>query len=73
MPEVMLSRRALLAEATAELGGAGVREPRREALRLWAELRRSATEAIVRGASRWRTSPVTPASAPSRYAQIVAH
>jgi release factor glutamine methyltransferase len=43
----MLSRRALLAEATAELGAAGVSEPRREALRLWAELRRSATEAIV--------------------------
>ncbi len=49
MPEVMLSRRALLAEATAQLAAAGVSEPRREALRLWAEFRSSAAEAMVEG------------------------
>ncbi len=36
--DVLPSRRALLAEATAALSAAGVREPRREALRLWCEL-----------------------------------
>ena len=50
MPEAMLSRRVLLAEATAKLVAAGVHEPRREAFRLWAELRGSAAEAIVDGA-----------------------
>jgi release factor glutamine methyltransferase len=49
VPEVMPSRRALLAEATAQLDAAGVSEPRREALRLWAELRSSAAEAMVEG------------------------
>ena len=49
VPEVLLSRRALLAEATAALGAAGVSEPRREALRLWAELRSSAAEVMVEG------------------------
>ena len=49
MPEVLLSRRALLSQATAELAAAGVSEPRREALRLWAELRSSAAEVIVDG------------------------
>ena len=37
--DVAPSRRALLAEAAAALAAAGVSEPRREALRLWAELR----------------------------------
>jgi release factor glutamine methyltransferase len=36
--DVFPSRRALLAEATAALSAAGVREPRREALRLWCGL-----------------------------------
>lgn len=49
MPEVMPSRRALLAEATARLDAAGLSEPRREALRLWAELRASAAEVMVEG------------------------
>lgn len=49
MPEVLPSRRALLAEATAELATAGVSAPRREALRLWAELRSSAAEVVVEG------------------------
>lgn len=49
MPEVLLSRRALLAEATAALAAGGVSEPRREALRLWAELRPSAAEVMVEG------------------------
>jgi release factor glutamine methyltransferase len=49
VPEVLPSRRALLSEATAELAAAGVSEPRREALRLWAELRSSAAEVIVEG------------------------
>ena len=44
MPDVLPSRRALLAEATAELTAAGVSEPRREALRLWTELRSNAAE-----------------------------
>ena len=51
MPEVLPSRRALLAEAVAALGAAGVREPRREALRLWSEFRESAAEVIVEGAA----------------------
>ena len=37
--DVALSRRSLIAEATAALSAAGVAEPRREALRLWSELR----------------------------------
>ena len=37
--DVAPSRVALLAEATAALSAAGVSEPRREALRLWSELR----------------------------------
>ncbi len=49
MPEVLTSRRALLAEATTALAAAGVRDPRREALRLWAELRGSAAEVMVDG------------------------
>jgi release factor glutamine methyltransferase len=49
VPEVMPSRRALLAEATARLDAAGLSEPRREALRLWAELRASAAEVMVEG------------------------
>jgi release factor glutamine methyltransferase len=49
VPEVMPSRRALLAEATGRLDAAGVSEPRREALRLWAELHASAAEVMVEG------------------------
>jgi release factor glutamine methyltransferase len=49
VPEVLPSRRALLAEAVAALAAAGVREPRREALRLWSEFRESAAEVIVEG------------------------
>ncbi|HEY7482378.1 MAG TPA: peptide chain release factor N(5)-glutamine methyltransferase [Gemmatimonadales bacterium] len=37
-PDRVLSRRALLAESTATLAAAGLREPRREALSLWSEL-----------------------------------
>jgi hypothetical protein len=47
VPEVLRSRRALLAEATTALAAAGVSSPRREALRLWAELRSSAAEVLV--------------------------
>src|SRR5688500_15399470 len=40
MPSDMApTRRSLIAEATAALSSAGVAEPRREALRLWSELR----------------------------------
>jgi release factor glutamine methyltransferase len=49
VPEVLTTRRALLAEATAVLAASGVSEPRREALRLWAELRPSAAEVLVEG------------------------
>lgn len=49
MPEVFLSRRALLEEAAAALGAGGVHAPRREALRLWAELRSSAAEVFLEG------------------------
>ena len=49
MPEVLRSRRALLAEATTTLAAAGVPSPRREALRLWAELRASVAEVLVDG------------------------
>jgi release factor glutamine methyltransferase len=48
-PDLHLSRRALLAEATAALAAAGVREPRREALRLWSELRSSSAEVLLDG------------------------
>jgi release factor glutamine methyltransferase len=37
--DLTLSRRALLAEGTAALSAAGVSEPRREAVRLWSDLR----------------------------------
>jgi release factor glutamine methyltransferase len=37
--DLALSRRALLAEATAALSAAGISQPRREAVRLWSELR----------------------------------
>jgi release factor glutamine methyltransferase len=37
--DVAHSRRSLIAEATAALSAAGVAEPRREALRLWSDLR----------------------------------
>jgi hypothetical protein len=46
---VFLSRRALLEEAAAALGAGGVHAPRREALRLWAELRSSAAEVFLEG------------------------
>jgi release factor glutamine methyltransferase len=49
VPELLPSRRALLAEATAGLAAAGLGEPRREALRLWAELRQSAADVILEG------------------------
>ena len=49
MPEVSLSRRALLAEAAGSLASGGVAEPRREAQRLWAELRSSAADVMVDG------------------------
>jgi len=49
VPEVLRSRRALLAEATTTLAAAGVPSPRREALRLWAELRSSVAEVLVDG------------------------
>jgi release factor glutamine methyltransferase len=49
VPEVLPSRRALLAEATAALAAGGVSEPRREALRLYAELRFNPADAIVAG------------------------
>src|SRR5688500_8465766 len=49
VPEVGRARRRLLAEATAALAAAGVSEPRREALRLWAELRSSVAEVVVEG------------------------
>ena len=45
--DVALSRRALLAEATAALSAAGVSEPRREALRLWSELRGGAPVEVL--------------------------
>jgi release factor glutamine methyltransferase len=48
-PEVLPSRRDLLAEATAALASGGVPEPRREALRLWAELCPSVAEVLIEG------------------------
>src|SRR3954471_13300420 len=47
MPELAVSRRSLLAEASAALMRAGVPAPRREALRLWAEIAPGAREALV--------------------------
>ena len=44
--DVAPSRRALLAEATAALAAAGVSQPRREALRLWSEIRGTAPAEI---------------------------
>ena len=49
MAEVVRSRRALLAEATTTLAAARVPSPRREALRLWAELHSSVAEVLVDG------------------------
>jgi release factor glutamine methyltransferase len=47
MPELAVSRRGVLADAAAALGRAGFAEPRREALRLWAEIVPGAGEAVV--------------------------
>lgn len=48
-PEAAPSRRALLARVTATLRGAGVPQPRREALRLWSEVvHLDSAEALVR-------------------------
>jgi release factor glutamine methyltransferase len=47
--DVAPSRRALVAEATAVLADAGVLEPRREALRLWSDLRGSSAEVLLHG------------------------
>ncbi|HKU60255.1 MAG TPA: peptide chain release factor N(5)-glutamine methyltransferase [Gemmatimonadales bacterium] len=47
MPDLALSRREVLAAAAAALSGARVTEPRREALRLWAEIAPGAGEALV--------------------------
>jgi release factor glutamine methyltransferase len=47
--EVLPTRRRLLAEATAALEAVGVADPRREALRLWAELRPSVAEVMLEG------------------------
>jgi release factor glutamine methyltransferase len=47
MPEVAVSRRDVLADAAGALGRAGFAEPRREALRLWAEITPGAGDALV--------------------------
>ncbi|HET7240688.1 MAG TPA: hypothetical protein VFI77_05995, partial [Gemmatimonadales bacterium] len=47
MPELAASRREVLDDAAAALGRAGFAEPRREALRLWAEIAPGAGEALV--------------------------
>lgn len=47
MPDLAVSRRSLLADASATLMRAGVSAPRREALRLWAEIVPGAREALV--------------------------
>lgn len=48
-PDVLPSRRMLLAEATSALAAAGLPEPRREALRLWAGLGASAAQVLMDG------------------------
>jgi release factor glutamine methyltransferase len=48
-PDVLPSRRMLLAEATSALAAAGLPEPRREALRLWAELGASTADVLIDG------------------------
>ncbi len=47
MPDLVVSRREVLADAAAELSRGGFAEPRREALRLWAEIAPGAGEALV--------------------------
>jgi release factor glutamine methyltransferase len=47
MPDLAVSRRSLLADASTALMRAGVSAPRREALRLWAEIAPGAREALV--------------------------
>ena len=47
MPDLALNRRDLVADAAAALTRAGIAEPRREALRLWAEIALGAGEALV--------------------------
>jgi release factor glutamine methyltransferase len=49
VPDIAVSRRALLDQSTATLARAGIAEPRREALRLWTELTPEAGEALVLG------------------------
>jgi release factor glutamine methyltransferase len=47
MPELAVSRRGVVADAAAVLRLAGFAEPRREAVRLWAEIAPGAGEALV--------------------------
>jgi release factor glutamine methyltransferase len=47
MPDLAVSRRGLLADAAAALRRAGIPDPRREAMRLWAEIAPGAREALV--------------------------
>lgn len=47
MPELAVSRRGVLADAAAALSRAGIPEPRREALRLWAEVSPGAAAEVV--------------------------
>jgi release factor glutamine methyltransferase len=47
MPDLAVSRRSLLADAAAALMRAGIPDPRREALRLWAEIAPDVREALV--------------------------
>ncbi len=49
VPDALPSRRALLTEATSALAAAGMPDPRREALRLWAELGSSTAEVLIDG------------------------
>jgi release factor glutamine methyltransferase len=58
--DVALSRRSLIAEATAALSAAGVAEPRREALRLWSDLRgTSPAEVLLDGEAEAATTTVS--------------
>jgi release factor glutamine methyltransferase len=66
MPELITGRRSLIQEATDQLAQAGVQEPRRQAVRIWAELSQAAQADLLLA----RDLDVDPVGA-ARYQQAI--
>jgi hypothetical protein len=61
MPDLALNRRDLVADAAAALMRAGIAEPRREALRLWAEIAPGGVSGSARSVRSTATVPLSTA------------